>query len=70
MNKIRKKILTDKAKRPIAVQIKYSDWLEIERSLGVRPKEPRETDLSQFEGTVVLTEDPLRYQSRIRQEWS
>jgi len=29
--KIRKKILTDEADRPVAVQIRYADWLEIER---------------------------------------
>jgi hypothetical protein len=30
---IHKKILTDEAMRPLAVQIDYQDWLEIERRL-------------------------------------
>jgi hypothetical protein len=70
MRKIRKKILTDKAERPVAVQIDYSDWLEIERSLKLQGEDARNTDLSAHEGVINLTEEPLGYQSRIRQEWS
>ena len=70
MRKIKKKILTDKSERPIAVQIDYSDWLEIERSLSLLVDQAVETDLSSYEGTITLTEDPLEYQSRVRQEWS
>jgi hypothetical protein len=71
MRKIRKKMLTDKAERPIAVQIDYNDWLEIERSLNLQGEEDiRNTDLSAHEGVISLTEEPLGYQSRIRQEWS
>jgi hypothetical protein len=70
MRKIKKKILTDKSERPIAVQIDYSDWLEIERSLNLLVDQAIETDLSGYEGIITLTEDPLEYQSRIRQEWS
>jgi len=70
MRKIRKKILTDKAERPVAVQIDYSDWLEIERSLDLQGEDARNTDLSAHEGVISLTEEPLGYQSRIRQEWS
>ena len=70
MRKIRKKILTDNAERPIAVQIDYTDWLEIERTLNLQGEDTRETDLSTHEGTITLSEEPLGYQSRIRQEWS
>lgn len=70
MRKIRKKILTDNAERPIAVQIDYTDWLEIERSLNLQGDDTRDTDLSSYEGIITLSEDPLGYQSRIRQEWS
>lgn len=70
MRNIKKKILMDGAEKPIAVQIDYSDWLEIERSLRLVPEQALETDLSKYEGTITLTEDPLEYQSRIRQEWS
>jgi hypothetical protein len=70
MRKIKKKILMDNAERPIAVQIEYADWLEIERSLNLQDEDPRNTDLSSYEGVITLSEEPLGYQSRIRQEWS
>ncbi|HMM43499.1 MAG TPA: hypothetical protein PKA95_16525 [Thermomicrobiales bacterium] len=66
---VRKKIVTDEDHNPIAVQIDYEDWLEIERMLGVRSEEELATDLSEFKGTLKLTEDPLEYQRRIRDEW-
>jgi hypothetical protein len=70
MRKIKKKILTDNAERPIAVQIDYTDWLEIERTLNLEGEDSGKIDLSNHEGVITLTEDPLGYQSRIRQEWS
>ena len=70
MHKIGKKILRDESERPIAVQIDYSDWLEIEGRLNLRSEEARSTDLSKYAGVITLTEEPLGYQSRIRQEWS
>ncbi len=70
MRKIKKKILTDKAERPIAVQIDYADWLEIERSLNLQGDDSRDADLSRYQGIITLSEEPLAYQSRIRQEWS
>jgi len=70
MEKIRKKILRDRAARPVSVQIRYSDWLEVERSLNLQPEGPRTTDLSDHDGVIGLTEDPLQYQTRIRHEWS
>jgi len=35
MRAIRKSVVSDESMRPIAVQIPYSDWLEIERQLGL-----------------------------------
>ena len=70
MHKIGKKILRDESERPIAVQIDYSDWLEIEGRLNLRSEEAQSTDLSKYAGVITLTEEPLGYQSRIRQEWS
>jgi hypothetical protein len=70
MRKIKKKILTDSAERPVAVQIDYADWLEIERSLNLQGEDTRELDLSRYEGIITLSEEPLGYQWRIRQEWS
>jgi hypothetical protein len=69
MRKIKTKILKDSAERPIAVQIEYSDWLEIERTLNLEGEEPPNTDLSSYRGIIDLPEEPLSFQLRIRQEW-
>lgn len=34
MNIVRKRIVTDETMQPVAVQIDYADWLEIERILS------------------------------------
>ena len=67
MQKIKTKVLTDEASKPVAVQIDYSDWLEIERSLGLQGEQKRSTDLSSHYGVIKLAEEPLEYQSRLRQ---
>jgi hypothetical protein len=69
MHAIRKRLVTDEQMRPIAVQIEYADWLEIERAL-VLDESRQDTDLSRFHGVLTLTEDPLAFQERIRSEWS
>jgi hypothetical protein len=66
---IRKKIVTDEDHQPVEVVISYADWLEIERLLDIRTAEPRRVDLSRFAGAITITEDPLQYQRRIRDEW-
>jgi hypothetical protein len=66
MNTIRKNIVVDEEMRPIAVQIDYCDWLEIERLLNLQSNQPRVVDLSRFAGTLTLTEEPLEYQTRMR----
>ena len=68
MRAIRKKIVTDESNRPIAVQIAYEDWLEIERLLILPTGNTR--PLQEHAGTIHLGEDPLQYQTRIRGEWS
>lgn len=65
---IRKKILTDENNEPIAVQIDYKDWLECEKILNL--KSPQTIDLSEFSGKISLTEDPLEFQKKIRDEWN
>lgn len=70
MHKVRKKIVTDEGQRPVAVQIEYEDWLEIERSLNLQAQEAKTTDLFPYSGVITLTEDPLAYQARVRGEWS
>ncbi len=67
----------DEAHRPIAVQIDYADWLELEKLLDAPPEPgtdvspvPRPAqDLNRFSGTMKLDEDPLRLQERLRDEW-
>jgi hypothetical protein len=69
MQRIRKKILTDEAKQPIAVQIDYTDWLKIERALDLA-QEDEPIDLSRYSGVISLIEEPLAYRARVRGEWS
>ncbi len=66
---IRKKIVTDEAHQPVAVQIDYDDWLEIEKLLNLQPEKELLTDLSEFRGVLKLNEDALEYQRRTRAEW-
>jgi hypothetical protein len=70
MRGIRKKIITDEAQQPVAVQIDYSDWLKIERMLNLAPTEGVATNLWRYHGVLSLTEEPLAYQARVRNEWS
>jgi hypothetical protein len=70
MRRIRKTVITDAAQRRVAVQIDYNDWLRIERSLNLQDEETEIADLSRYDGVICLTEEPLAYQARIRNEWS
>lgn len=65
---IKKRVLTDADQRPVAVQIDYADWLKIERVL--QSELPKVFDPAPFRGVLQLTEDPLVYQRRVRDEWS
>jgi hypothetical protein len=69
MTVIHKRILVDESQRPIAVQVDYDDWLEIERQLHINAEPQGETDLSEFSGVLSLPDDPLEYQRRMREEW-
>jgi len=70
MRRIRKTMITDAAQGRVAVQIDYNDWLKIERSLNLQDEETEIADLSRYDGVIFLTEEPLAYQARIRNEWS
>jgi len=70
MRAIRKSLVTDGSMRPIAVQIDYEDWLEIERFLNLASENAKTVDLSRFVGVISLDVDPLEYQAGIRGEWS
>jgi len=66
---IHKKVLLDDAMNPVAVQIDYADWVEIARRLEIEPKSGESTALQRFEGAISLTEDPMAFQTRMREEW-
>ena len=74
MDAIRKKIVTDEESRPVAVQIDYEDWLEIERLLEGRGTRKLEHEKSRYEELLEETSrswtggDGLEYQIRIREE--
>ena len=70
MRPIRKNVVTDENQHPVAVQIAYKDWLEIERALGLADENNRRLEPARFNGVMTLDEDPLDYQRRIRGEWS
>lgn len=76
MRSIRKKMVTDENSRPVAVQIDYEDWLEIERMLEEMHKaEEARTGKSRFKELLEKTRgtwkhgDGLEYQIRLREEW-
>lgn len=75
MSAIRKKIVTDEDARPVAVQIDYEDWLEIERLLEGRGAEEPEPGKSRYQELLEKTSrswtggDGLEYQIRLREEW-
>ncbi len=70
MPSIRKKIVTDENSRPVAVQIDWTDWLEIEKSLTPSTMKAPTESLARYAGSISLTEDPLAFQERLRGEWS
>lgn len=72
MRDIHKKIITDDQKRPVAVQIEYADWVEIEKQLSQSQSpatDAHPTDLSSFVGTMRWGQDGVDYQRRVREEW-
>jgi hypothetical protein len=63
MRPIHKKILTDDAMRPLAIQIDYADWLEIERLLnaqGAAPSASAPTTPTASQGPLGNGRWPLR----------
>ena len=66
---IHKKLVTDEQLQPVAVQIDYEDWLKIEQALALK-QTPKTSDLNPYRGVLRLTEEPLKYQNRMRDEWS
>jgi len=69
MSAIPKHLVTDEHLRPIAVQIPYNEWLEIERRLNGNQSSRPPTDLSRHAGKLDWPLDGLDYQQQIRSEW-
>ena len=69
MYEIQKKIIKDENARPVAVQIDYADWLEIERLLSANSGTKNPQDLRPLAGTLHWSEDAVTYQRRVREEW-
>ena len=69
MYEIQKKIITDDNARPIAVQIDYANWLEIERLLEFNGGAKKPRDLRPPAGTLRWGQDAVEYQRRVREEW-
>ena len=70
MQPINKKIVTDEDMRPVAVLIDYQDWQKIEKILHEYQAQESNFDLNKYAGVIKLTQDPLEYQQKIRDEWS
>lgn len=68
MNAIHPQFVMDEQKHPVAVQIKYEEWLRIEKVLQ-KSRLGSAKSLEKYAGTIKLTEDPLEYQKKIRDEW-
>jgi len=66
-----RRIILDEANNPVAVEIAYEDWLQIEAMVGAQDQpEVEPVDLSKFAGTVPFDEDGVAYQRRLREEWN
>ncbi len=71
MEPVGKRVITDKAGHPVAVQVDYREWLRIERALQLSSYARQQTtDLARFSGALRFQEDPVAYQRRIRREWT
>lgn len=70
MSTIHKQLVTDEQGRPVGVLIPYEEWLRIEQQLDIASGANGSTQLQGHEGSIHLTEDPVAYQRRLRDEWS
>lgn len=70
MNTIHKQLVTDEEGRPVGVLIPYEEWLRIEQQLSGAVMSNGDEQLRRHEGTIRLSEDPVAYQRRLRDEWT
>jgi hypothetical protein len=78
MKSIHKKMVHDEQMRPVAVQVDYADWLQIEKLLREQPQPVAAPNAGNNVDFAALAEavkgcwahgDGLAYQRRIRAEW-
>lgn len=78
MLNVKKRIVTDEDGQPVAVQVDYADWLEIERQLEESSSTLKSAADMTEEEFQAFTEEisghwegegGLEYQRRIRAEW-
>jgi hypothetical protein len=70
MSTIHKQLVTDEEGRPVGVLIPYEEWLRIEQQLGSTVAVEEKGQLHRHEGLIRLSEDPVVYQRRLRDEWA
>lgn len=70
MSTIHKQLVTDEEGRPVGVLIPYEEWLRIEQQLGAATGANGTKQLQSHEGAIHLSEDPIAYQRRLRDEWA
>ncbi len=70
MSAIHKQLVTDEEGRPVGVLIPYEEWLRIEQQLGTTDGTDGIKQLQRHEGMIHLSEDPVAYQRRLRDEWA
>jgi hypothetical protein len=70
MSTIHKQLVTDEEGRPVGVLIPYEEWLRIEQQLGNAVAVEGGEPLRRHEGMIHLSEDPVAYQRRLRDEWA
>ena len=70
MSTIHKQLVTDEKGRPVGVLIPYEEWLRIEQQLGSAAGANGIEQLRRHEGSIRLSEDPVAYQRRLRDEWA
>ncbi|HRC45016.1 MAG TPA: hypothetical protein PLT27_13265 [Nitrospira sp.] len=70
MDTIHKQLVTDEQGRPVSVLIPYLEWLKIEQQLHAPSPASKAQPLQHHAGMIQLSEDPLTYQRRLRDEWT
>jgi hypothetical protein len=70
MSMIHEQLVTDEEGRPVGVLIPYEEWLRIERQLSGAASTCGVEQLRHHEGVIRLSEDPVAYQRRLRDEWA